>query len=104
MQQTQNLHRRLHQCTGTSLVEVEYGKQEANLPLLVVPEDSSPLFRRNWLKLIYLNWPEIKKTSLELDTLLSKYKDLFKEELGTVQEYDMSALGSFVKQRLPLMP
>ena len=30
-----------------------------------------------------------QKVSLELDTLLSKYRDLFKEELGTVQDYQV---------------
>ena len=53
---------------------------------------------RNWLKLIHLNWPEIKKVSLELDTLLSKYKNLFKEELGTVQNYQVKL---HVKSEVP---
>ena len=68
------------------MVQIEYGIQEAKLPLLVVPGSGPSLFGRNWLKSIRLNWPDIKKVSLELDTLLSKYTDLFKEELGTVQD------------------
>ena len=74
---------------GQALVRVTYEKQEAQLPLLVVPGNGPSLLGRNWLKLIRLNWPVIKKVSLELDTLLSKYKDLFKEELGTVQNYEV---------------
>ena len=74
---------------GQALVKVVYGEQEAKLPVLVVPGDGPSLLGRNWLKLIRLNWPEIKKVSLELDTLLSKYKNLFKEELGTVQNYQV---------------
>ena len=83
------------------MVKVEYGRQEVNLPLLVVPADSHHCLE-GIVKLIYLNWPEIKKASLELDTLLSKYKDLFKEELGAVQEYDMSTLSSFVSKGCPI--
>ena len=71
---------------GQVMVQIEYGNQEAKLPLLVVPGSGPSLFGRNWLKSIRLNWPDIKKVSLELDTLLSKYTDLFKEELGTVQD------------------
>ena len=95
---------------GQVLVKVEYGKQEVKLPLLVVPGDGPSLFGRNWLKSIHLNWPEIKKVSLELDTLLNKYKDLFKEELGTVQQYEVKlhvrpgASPNFVKQGLPHIP
>ena len=39
--------------------------------------------------MVKVNSPKLarhKKVSLELDTLLSKYTDLFKEELGTVQD------------------
>ena len=56
---------------GQALVKVVYGEQEAKVPVLVVPGDGPSLLGRNWLKLIRLNWPEIKKVSLELDTLLS---------------------------------
>ena len=83
---------------GQALVKVVYGEQEAKLPVLVVPGDGPSLLGRNWLKLIRLNWPEIKKVSLELDTLLSKYKNLFKEELGTVQNYQVKP---HVKSEVP---
>ena len=66
------------------LVTVEYGKHEGCY------WEWSLIIGRNWLKLIRLNWHEIKKVSLELDTLLSKYKNLFKEELGTVRAYGAS--------------
>ena len=56
---------------GEAVVTVVYGEQEAKLPILVVPGNGPSLLGRNWLKLICLNWPEIKKVSLELDTLLS---------------------------------
>ena len=74
---------------GEAMVTVVYGEQEAKLALLVVPESDPSLLGRNWLKLIRLNWPEIKKVSLELDILLNKYGNLFKDELGTVQNYQV---------------
>ena len=61
------------------MVQIEYGNQEDKLPLLVVPGNGPSLFGRNWLKLICQNWPDIYKVSLELDTLFSKCKDLFKK-------------------------
>ena len=44
---------------GEAMVTVVYGEQEAKLPLLVVPGSGPSLLRRNCLKLIRLNWPEI---------------------------------------------
>ena len=37
-----------------------YGR-EANLPLVVVEGSGPPLFGRNWLEKIQLNWAEIAK-------------------------------------------
>ena len=37
-----------------------HGK-EANLPLIVVEGSGTPLFGRNWLEQINLNWAEIAK-------------------------------------------
>jgi hypothetical protein len=44
---------------------------------------------RDWLKHICLNWKEIGVTTLEtsqtrLKSLLDKYSDIFKDELGTM--------------------
>ena len=41
---------------------------------------------RDWLKHIRLNWKEIGVTILEtrLKSLLDKYSDIFKDELGTM--------------------
>ena len=67
-----------------------YGK-EANLPLIVVEGSGTPLFGRNWLEEIQLNWAEIAKineitskpsnqyTPKGLQSILT---DVFKEELG----------------------
>ena len=46
------------QVIGQAKVEVEYGNQRYQLPLLVVAETQRPppLFGRNWLQSIHLDW------------------------------------------------
>ena len=73
-----------------------HGK-EANLPLIVVEGSVTPLFGRNWLEQINLNWAEIakikevesvtseSKTPQGLKRLLERYQEVFKEELGQCQ-------------------
>ena len=66
--------------------------KEAHLPLLVVKGSGPPLFGRNWLESIQLNWAEIAKVNgivarpKGLQTLLAKYQDVFREELGQCKE------------------
>ena len=46
---------------GQLQVEVSVHGKEANLPLIVVEGSGTPLFGRNWLEQINLNWAEIAK-------------------------------------------
>ena len=91
---------------GQVMVNVTYQGQAAKkLPLLVVKGSGPSLFRRNWLCEIQLNWGKIKKISTELDRLMKKFPDLFKDGLGTVQNYqvklsvDSAAKPKFCKPR-----
>lgn len=70
---------------GTFNAKVKYENQQHNLPLLVVDGDGPSLFGRNWLSSITLNWKSIRHLSTGLDGLLQKYKDIFKDELGTLK-------------------
>jgi hypothetical protein len=79
-------------CTGERLnvlgqlsVQVQYEGQESRLPLIVVDCKGPPLFGRNWLREIRLNWRCIKQVSTTLDHLLRKYGDVFQPELGTLK-------------------
>ena len=48
------------------------------------------LFGRNWLKYIQLDWKRIATVHIKspnLEMLLQKHEDLFKEELGTIQPH-----------------
>ena len=72
---------------GQANVQVCYEHQSVTLPILVVSGDGPSLFERNWLHAIRLNWGEIKKINVALDDLMERYGELFKDELGTVQDY-----------------
>ena len=70
---------------GETEVSVKYKNQEAKLPLAVVKGRGPSLLGRNWLKVIQLDWRSIKHIPTELESLLYKYDELFKEELGTMR-------------------
>ena len=58
---------------GEAQVTVAYRDQVATLPLLVVEGSGPSLFGRNWLRKIQLDWSEVKKVTMELETVLSRY-------------------------------
>ena len=70
---------------GQATVLVEYEGQRLSLPLIIVDGHGPSLLGRNWLSKIQLNWTSIKQVSTELDVLLRKYGDVFKNELGTLK-------------------
>ena len=66
-------------------VEVICRLQQASLPLIVVQGKGPSLFKRNWMEVIRLNWSNINTTNLSLETILSKYPVVFKNELGLLK-------------------
>ena len=72
---------------GVATVAVSYESQTTFLPLVVVEGDRASLFGRNWLEHIKLNWPAIHTVfnNREVDNLLQKHQQLFREELGTLK-------------------
>ncbi len=61
---------------GELQVNVSYGDQRAQLPLIVVAGNGPNLMGRNWLKQIQLNWQRIatvRNDSLSLKTLLKQH-------------------------------
>ena len=72
-------------------VPVKYGDQEAKLPALVIGGDGPNLFGRDWLKVIRINWSQIFKVEAKqqvanhgLQRVLEEHKEVFQEELGTL--------------------
>ena len=78
---------------GTANVSVTYQNQHKILPVVVVKGDGPSLLGRNWLKHICLDWSEIKQihtlssVGSTLDSILEKYNDVFKDELGTLNGF-----------------
>ena len=72
-------------------VNVEYGKQKEVLILIVVKGNGPSLLGKNWLTHICLDWKRIAAVTAVQDTnlqsLLERYANLFKEELGTITLY-----------------
>ena len=79
---------------GQLNVNVRYGEQQADLPLIVVGGDGPYLLGRNWLNHIRLDWREIFAIAVEepenVEALLLKHSELFKEELGTISSLKAS--------------
>ena len=80
-------------------VTVEYEHQKAKLPLLIVPGDGPALWGRSWLSAIQLNWPSIKSITDGVESLIARYPDLFKEELGMLKGVEIKL--SIAKDAIP---
>ena len=80
------------QIMGEMTVCVEYGDQKATLPLLIVEGEGPALLGCDWLSSIKLDWSRIAYTtpSGRLQQILDQHKDVFKDELGTVQGMTVS--------------
>jgi hypothetical protein len=84
--------------TGEMTVDVMYGAQQAKLKLLVVEGDGPCLLGLDWLSQIRLDWKGLAQSSLNwqgapsvaLQSLLMRYKDVFRPELGTVKNVKVS--------------
>ena len=83
---------------GQFMAKVAYENQTASLPLIVVGVEGPSLCGREWLDEIKLNWKMIKAAAINTVTensaqkpksipeVLSKYDDVFKDELGTLKD------------------
>ena len=66
-------------------VDVSYGDQNAELPLLVVEGSRPSLFGREWLARIKLDWKAIYMVTCHpVEALLYQHRKLFEEGLGTL--------------------
>ena len=75
---------------GELQVEVKYEAQTKHLSLLVVPGSGPSLIGHDWMSYITFNWAEVKHTrsqNQDLQALLDKYPELFKDELGTMTNF-----------------
>ena len=84
---------------GVARVEVTYGNQSKRLPLVVVRGDRSPLFGRNWLREIGLDWKKVLNFQPQvhvvsgaalMDQLFEKYKQVFEPGLGCLKDFEVN--------------
>lgn len=84
---------------GELPVEVEYQQQgPKSLSLVIVKDKGPPLFGRNWLHDIRLDWQHIasvvssRDPLADIDVLLEKYVEVFSEELSTIKSFKAKLL------------
>ena len=90
-------------------IPVKYGSQNLLLSALVVQNHGPNLFGRDWLEKVKLDWGQIFQvtgnTMVKLEQLLTKHKELFGEDLGTLKGtkakiyVDENATPKFFKAR-----
>lgn len=104
---------------GLISVKVEYGDQQRVLPLYVIERGGAPLFGREWLREIQLDWQSIKEmqvttvnenqssrsTTEKLNKILSNAGQVFQDGIGTLKHLkaqivlDDNAVPKFHKAR-----
>ena len=70
---------------GQLQVEVVYKGQKKTLPFQVVTGNGPPLWGRNWLTDIRLDWKAIRHVKQTYEPLIDKYSNVFRNELGTLK-------------------
>ncbi|KAL3969328.1 DNA (cytosine-5)-methyltransferase 3B [Sarotherodon galilaeus] len=74
---------------GMTEVTVQCNDQTAKLPVYVTQKNCPAIMGRVWLKAIRLNWQEVRKLShgsSQLQAILGKHKEVFREELGSMKK------------------
>ena len=74
---------------GCMEADITYGDQESHVTLLVVEGQGPNLLGQDLLRQIQLNWHEIfcLQWTSSLQCILQQYKDVFKEEVGTMKGF-----------------
>ncbi|CAC5392118.1 unnamed protein product [Mytilus coruscus] len=96
---------------GRAIVNVNYKKESAKLPILIVKRKGPNLLGRDWLNKLRLDWKDIfsvvgsDNQPSDLNMILEANKEVFKDELGTVKGMkakiyvDESAVPKYFKAR-----
>ncbi|XP_054289850.1 uncharacterized protein K02A2.6-like [Macrosteles quadrilineatus] len=73
---------------GVCFVECKYRNFSFHGKLYVLKQNVDPIFGREWLREVKMDWADIKltdtNTSEELDKLLTNFQDIFKAEIGEI--------------------
>ena len=67
---------------------MQYGQQQATLPLVVVATKGPCHLGRDWLCHLGLSWPSICHIeNVDLQEILTKHSEVFEADLGTMKGY-----------------
>ena len=74
------------------MIQVKYGDYNGTLKLYVAEGSGPNLMGFNWLQQICLDWKSlgvaiVRNTPQFLSDILSKHKEVFREELGTIKDF-----------------
>ena len=82
---------------GECNVKLNYENQHVSGRLFILAKDVSPIFGREWLRLIKIDWSQINSIDTPdenykemLENLLNEYNDLFTEDVGLIKNYKCS--------------
>ena len=88
---------------GARNANVQYGQQQATLPLVVVAAKGPCLLGRDWLCHLCLDWPSICHIeNVSLQEILTRHSEVFYADLGTMQGYRWNQ--NFAEQGQYLFP
>ena len=80
---------------GEASVRVQYEDQSFHTNVLVVKDGACPLFGRDWLFKVRLNWSAIRDERKSLHSIVdadsdivSEFADVFSDELGCISGYE----------------
>ena len=70
-------------------VDVEYGHQKKQLPLIIVAgNERPPLFGRNWMQEIQLDWAEMHQIREKVAAnIVGRFPAVFSNEVGKIKGY-----------------
>ncbi|XP_008487293.1 uncharacterized protein K02A2.6-like isoform X1 [Diaphorina citri] len=73
---------------GVCFVTCRYKRQTFVGKLYIINQDVDPIFGRDWIREISLDWAEIKllksEENLQLEEILKMYEDVFTDKIGTI--------------------
>lgn len=77
------------QVVGQARVNVEYGQQKKQLPLLIVAGNQRPaLFGRDWMQSVQLDWARLHQIRQGTSAnVISKFPTVFHKTVGTIKGY-----------------
>ncbi|KAL1446934.1 hypothetical protein WDU94_009845 [Cyamophila willieti] len=73
---------------GMCFVQCTYKNQEFVGKLIIISQRVDPIFGRDWIREVSLDWAEIKSVKstevTRLEDILTTYEDVFQEKIGTI--------------------